>query len=101
MKIDWSKSKTLPTELWKSELYSLEDRLVMADGAVNFYKQSHKNVLAQLEVLTDEIARLHKIANLKQTPTIFEAIHMDLAMAELSPEDRQEVIALRAQGEKT
>jgi hypothetical protein len=46
--LDWSDSKTLPTELWKNRMYSTSDRLLMADGAVAFEREVNANLRKQL-----------------------------------------------------
>jgi hypothetical protein len=46
---DFSKSKTLLSELWKNPLYSLQDRLLMADGAVSFRDEVIANLRKQQE----------------------------------------------------
>ena len=48
---DWGESKTLPTEIWKNSMYSLQDRLLMVDGAVTFYREVEENLRKQIEKL--------------------------------------------------
>lgn len=48
-KIDWSNSQTSPTDLWKNELLTIEDRLLIADGAVAWHREVIKNLRKQLE----------------------------------------------------
>lgn len=61
---DWSDSKTLPSELWKNPLLSLQERLQISDGAVQWNREVAENLRARLraaqqpqpkrEPLTDE-----------------------------------------------
>lgn len=45
---DWSDSKTLPSELWKNPLLSLQERLQIADGAVQWNREVAENLRARL-----------------------------------------------------
>jgi len=49
--VDWSNSATMPTELWKNRLYSIADRLQMADGAVAYERSVVQNLREQLEAV--------------------------------------------------
>ena len=46
---DWSNSKTLPSELWKSPLLSLQERLQIADGAVKWNREVADNLRSRLQ----------------------------------------------------
>ena len=45
---DWSDSKTMPTELWKNRLLSLQERLQIADGAVQWTRKVVENLRSRL-----------------------------------------------------
>lgn len=47
--IDWSASKTIPSELWKNPMFSIEDRLLIADGAIAFRDRVIENLRNQLK----------------------------------------------------
>ncbi len=47
--IDWSESKTLPSELWKNPMFSIEDRLLIADGVIAFRDRVIENLRNQLK----------------------------------------------------
>ena len=46
---NWDNSETLPTELWKSTLLPMHERLEIADGAVAFHRKTIANLRAQLK----------------------------------------------------
>ena len=46
---NWGNSETLPTELWKSTLLPMHERLEIADGAVAFHRKTIANLRAQLK----------------------------------------------------
>jgi hypothetical protein len=49
---DWSTSKTLLSELWKNPLFSMTDRLLMADGAIRYRDEIIANLRNQLKEKT-------------------------------------------------
>ena len=46
---DWSESKTLISELWKNPMIPMNERLVIADGAIAFYKEVIANLRKKLK----------------------------------------------------
>lgn len=46
---DWYNSKTLPSELWKNPLLSLQERLQIADGAVQWNREVADNLRSRLQ----------------------------------------------------
>ncbi|MNQ38143.1 hypothetical protein D3C85_517070 [compost metagenome] len=54
MKIDWSNSKTGQSELWKNPLIPIEERLLIADGAIAFNREVISNLRNQIKELKDK-----------------------------------------------
>ena len=59
---DWSSSETLLSEPWKNPLTPMDERLVIADGAVAFLNGVINNLRAQLEEAMKDVARVDHMA---------------------------------------
>lgn len=60
VRVDWSESQTLPTELWKNPLFDAELQLQLADGAVHFERLVNQNLRQQIEQLRAQLNQLQQ-----------------------------------------
>lgn len=58
---DWSSSETAQLQGWKNPLLSMDDRLLIADGAVRFRDEMIANLRRQLAELERDAARWHYV----------------------------------------
>jgi hypothetical protein len=58
---DWSNSKTGPLELWKNPMYSMQDRLIMADGAIAFLNKINIKQENRIFELIEKIEKIKEI----------------------------------------